>query len=29
MPEGPQIRRAADRLGKALTGEKIEQCGLP
>ena len=29
MPEGPEIRRAADRLGKALIGKKIEQCRLP
>ena len=29
MPEGPEIRRAADRLGKALIGKKIVQCRLP
>ena len=29
MPEGPEIRRAADRLGKALIGRRIENCNLP
>jgi len=29
MPEGPEIRRAADRLGKALIGRRIEHCNLP
>ena len=29
MPEGPEIRRAADRIGKALIGQRIEQASLP
>ncbi len=29
MPEGPEIRRAADRLGKALIGRKIVHSNLP
>jgi endonuclease-8 len=29
MPEGPEIRRAADKLGKALIGKRIEHSNLP
>jgi|TARA_B110000459_G_scaffold194171_1_gene233320 endonuclease-8 len=29
VPEGPEIRRAADRLGKALIGRTIEHAKLP
>ena len=29
MPEGPEIRRAADRIGKALIGRRIESAKLP
>ena len=29
MPEGPEIRRAADRIGKALVGQRIEEASLP
>jgi formamidopyrimidine-DNA glycosylase len=29
MPEGPEIRRAADRLGKALIGKKSYNVGYP
>ncbi len=31
MPEGPEIRRAADRIAEVLTGRKLEEVwfGLP
>lgn len=29
MPEGPEIRRAADRIGKALIGQTLESVNLP
>tara|TARA_Y100000994_G_scaffold70042_1_gene57247 strand:+ start:1934 stop:2779 length:846 start_codon:yes stop_codon:yes gene_type:complete len=29
MPEGPEIRRAADRLGKALIGKRLVETKLP
>ena len=29
MPEGPEIRRAADRIGKALVGKIIEEGQWP
>ncbi|DAC30757.1 MAG TPA: endonuclease VIII, partial [Candidatus Poseidoniaceae archaeon] len=29
MPEGPEIRRAADRIGKALIGQTLQSVNLP
>ena len=29
MPEGPEIRRAADRIGKALVGKVVEGGNWP
>ena len=29
MPEGPEIRRAADRIGKALVGKVVEDGTWP